>query len=115
MHFLFADAMKENCDPRFMSFMGQTPILFPSLPSLFPETNVLEGHRDRIVPGISISEEIGAVRTYQGDPRVERRERPCTGSAGTFLPIPAPLLSSGEISPERGPLPAVLPIAIPGC
>jgi len=66
MHFLFADAMKENCDPRFMSFMGQTPILFSSLPSLFLETNVLEDQQDRIVPGAAISEEIGAVLTYRG-------------------------------------------------
>jgi len=69
MHFLFADAMKENCDPRFMSFMGQTPILFSSLPSLFLETNVLEDQQDRIVPGVAVSEEIGAIRAYRGGPR----------------------------------------------
>jgi hypothetical protein len=65
MHFLFADAMKEDCDPCIMSFMGQTPILFLSLPSVFLETNVFEEQHDRIVPGAAISEENGAVLTYQ--------------------------------------------------
>ncbi|MGB4196328.1 MAG: hypothetical protein WBJ51_03400, partial [Methanoculleus sp.] len=36
IHFLFADAMMDSCDPHFMSFLGQTPILFSSLPSSFP-------------------------------------------------------------------------------
>lgn len=35
-YFLFADAMKEDCVPRFMSFMGQTPILFSSLSASNP-------------------------------------------------------------------------------
>lgn len=74
IHFLFADAMMDSCDPHFMSFLGQTPILFSSLPSLFLKTNIFENQHDRTVPGATISEEISAVRAYRGGLRATHEE-----------------------------------------
>jgi len=94
--------MMDSCDPHFMSFLGQTPILFSSLPSSFPGGERVWGAtrpyrawshyiwRDWCGAGVA------------GRPaRNARGGNPSTGSPGTILLIPALHFPSGGNSPAR--------------